>query len=147
MLSAWLQSFFSHLYVTTNKNQTDVLCTYQTALQINSLFNITVTVDQSELTVKHVHTCLEDTVSFFSCQRHLTSHFESFKCLQAKVANASHTPKVWWWAGITKQFIVSTLQDLPIQDLLKHLMRHILWFSPFYWRLTSWQASLFRCHF
>lgn len=57
-----------------------------------------------------------------------TSHFESFRCLRAKVVNASHTPKVVWWAGITKQFIVSPLQDLPIQDLLKHLMRHILRF-------------------
>lgn len=101
--------------------------------------------------LKHVHTYLEDTVSFFFNQRLLTLHLESFRCLQAKVGNASHTPKVLWWAGITKQFIVSTLQDLPIQDLLKHLMRHILWFFFFlsqvdrpHFSVAIFSASLFQ---
>lgn len=40
-----------------------------------------------------------------------------------------------------KQFILSTLQDSPIQVLLKHLMRHILWFFLLL-KAPSWQSSL-----
>lgn len=73
-------------YVTTNKKQTDIWCTYQTALQINRLFNITVTADQSELPVKHEH------ISFSFSVRDTLRHI--FKSLQEKVKQNTHSKVV-----------------------------------------------------
>ncbi len=69
-------------YVTTNKKQTDIWCTYETALQFNRLFNITVTCDQ----VKHVH------ISFSFSVRDTRRHI--FKSLQAKVKQTTHSKGV-----------------------------------------------------
>lgn len=80
---------------------------------------------------------------FFFSQRHLMPHFQESAGEGRK--HITHSKGVEM--AKDHKTIYSTLQDLPIQDLLNHLMRHILWFFPSYWRLVSWQASLFSCHF